>query len=66
MKVNPNINKTLSVKEAYQRLEKSVDRFIKLGEWYSPYAGYNLKMKAKINELRLPLVELKIAKKKNK
>jgi len=68
MKINSTIiNKNLTVEEAYDNLEKAVHSFIVKAEWYTPYAGINIKLKSKINQLRLPLIELRIAKKnKNK
>lgn len=64
MKVGAKLNKTLSIEKAYLQLENAVDKFIRKVEWCNPYSSFGIKYRAKINELRIPFIELKLAKKK--
>ena len=56
----------LSVKDAYKQLEDAAIKLVKKAQWASPYNGFMNKgrrMKSPINELRKPLLELRLAKK---
>lgn len=52
-----------TVDEAQAALEVAVRNFVKQVEWANPYSIAGRRYMAKINELRIPLLELKIAKK---
>lgn len=65
MLIDPKLNRTLSVDEAYSRLEKAVKFIIRRTEWSNPYSAFGTRYRAKINELRQPYVELQLAKKRN-
>lgn len=61
-----NILNKMSVDQAYKNLEDAVESFLKMAQWHSPYNGFihnKHRIKTPINELRKPLLELKLAKK---
>lgn len=57
--------KKLTLQEAYDNLEEAVENLLDRAQWYSPYNGFPYKrrrMTTPINELRKPLLELRLAK----
>lgn len=61
------ILKKLTVEDAYKQLEDAAIKLVKTAQWKSPFNGFmnkGRKMKSPINELRKPLLELRLAKKK--
>lgn len=49
-----------SKEDAINNLIKAAELLVKTTSWYSPYP-----IRAKINELRLPLIQIKLANKRN-
>ena len=61
------ILKKLSVEDAYKQLEEAVIKIVENAQWASPWNGFMNKgrrMKSPINELRKPLLELRLARRK--
>ena len=55
-----------TVEDAVQALEKSAWELVHKAQWSSPYNGFQVgsrQIKSPINELRKPLLELKLARK---
>lgn len=57
----------LTVAEAQAKLERAVREHVNQAEWSNPYSGhFGRRYWARVNSLRIPLAELRLARKNEK